>query len=52
MLIGIELWETAACGKGPTICIVYLMVVCIIVKMNAETTKTKSWHVLSKSTHL
>lgn len=44
VLISIELWVTAACGKGPTICIVYHD----IVKMNVESIEKQSWHVLFK----
>lgn len=43
VLISIELWETAACGKGP-ICIVCLMVLSKLMLSQQK----KSWHVLFK----
>lgn len=49
MLISTVLWKTAACGKGPTICTVYLMVDLLYCQNECQVNrKTKSWHVLFK----
>lgn len=49
-MISIELWATAAYNKGPQkgLCVVLHGQVALFRKMNVESIKTKSWHVLFK----